>query len=1388
MNFSRFRKKLLWLLIFCLTCIFSSGNETTYQIKQIDSYNELTQAWITSIIQDYIGFMWFGTHDGVYRYDGFELKLYQSMSGDYFTLPGNNVREIFEDSKNNLWVTTSRGISIYDRNKDCFVYSPDWPTNSFTDIVEDNEGNLYFGSFSGFFHYLPDSGAFRNYIQYPDSSDINNGHQEVFVTMDDRIILNSPYGISEFDKYSKKFYEVFDEALPYDPDAITCIVQDCNGTYWVGTRDYGLIYYDRLESKAFRRLNVHMDNVLIKGTILSLLQSADSTLWIGTENNGLILLNLKEFYNGKQVFHPIKNDELKTELSHNSIFSLYEDKQKNIWIGTYNGLNLYSSFLTNFNQIPIVFKQKPDVHDNIINTFLEDDNDIWIGTENGINIYNKENHNIAYYNYDPDKRNSLSSNSVWAIEKDRNGNFWIGTWGGGLNKYNTAKQQFTHFQHTEEDQNAISNNNIFCILEDEDGILWIATMGGGLNSYNPTNNSFKVYVHDNLDPLSISGDWVRQLHIDNKNRFWVLTYNAVSLFDREREKFTNFYSDESNPNSISDDGAIVIFEDSKSNIWLGTESGLNLFHPVDSGFTQYQIGQGLPSNVIHAILEDDDGNIWISTNNGISKFVHGTEVPENPEFVNFDVSDGLQGNKFNRRSALKTSDGFLIFGGNNGLNSFDPRSIKINTTIPDVIITNFLVFNKIQVSPQSDEIYIDKHISLMDQIKLKYKHSVFTIYYSSLDYLIPEKTQYAYMLEGFEESWNYVDNNRSATYTNLDPGKYIFRLKASNSSGLWNENPKNLEIIILPPWYRTFWAYLLYFALISISILFLRRLIVARTTLQHQLILKDVEKEKLDQLNKMKTKFYTNISHEFRTPLSLIISPLEALLSDINIQPAIKQQINVIQIHARRLLRLINQLLDISKIESDHLDLRVSRGDIVGFIKEIVTLFRWPALKRNIKFNFTSNQETYYGFFDGDKIEKICYNLISNALKYTQNGGQIDVEIAIGNGENQIDNGYVKLVFKDSGVGISEQDQGKIFEQFYRSGSGKNMDTGGFGIGLAIVNGLINAYHGSIQISSNNGEGTQFVILLPHARELFKTSEIDDADKGEKTITLDIYDLEPDSELPSAREAANGILHIDKQDKNSKILLVEDDKDLRSHLKNLFPEYIIFEAENGEQALCNLNETHPDLIISDVLMPEMDGIEFCRKIKTNENTSHIPLILLTAKVTTEDALEGLNTGADAYITKPFDTKILRSTVKNLLESRKQLRDKYSKSVTLEPAGITITSVDEKFIKKAIAIVEKHISDPDYSVDMFSKEIGMSRSHLHRKFNGLAGVSPSGFIRTLRMKRAAQLLIKGQLTVSEILYEIGIKSRSYFIKSFKEQFGMSPTDFAEKNYQTNSISE
>jgi signal transduction histidine kinase/ligand-binding sensor domain-containing protein/CheY-like chemotaxis protein len=1367
-------KILIFLVLLVSSKAFTANEEFVF--KQIVAANELSQAWVTTIIQDHLGFMWFGTTDGLYRYDGYEFKVYRSMAGDQSTLIGNNISTIFIDKNGFIWIATTKGLCLYNRDRDCFIQKDNWPKIHISDIAEDTKGRLYLGSYVGFYRFTPEKENFEYYIDSYQSSEIYNGNQTFYFTRSGSLLMNGDDGLYRFNEADNMIKPIFhgNNFVGYEMTAIT---EDHSGNLWIGFRDYGLFYVKKENLSSPIRLNLPANHFLNTGTVLSIIESTDSTLWIGTENNGLVLMNLKKFYHSPQEIVQITGRiSDPNTLSNNSIYALHEDVQKNIWIGTYSGLNFYNTANNNFHHQRYIAEDEGSLNNNIVNCFYEYNDQIWIATEKGINILNRKDGSYSYLTHKSNNPNSLSTNAIWALAKDDEDNFWIGTWAGGLNKYNPQNGRFTHFNHIENDPNSISSNNIFSIFIDKSGLLWIGTMGGGLNKYDPKTNKFTNYVHDNNDSSTISNDWVRQVYIDSKNRMWISTYTSLDIFKTTTGTFKHFYYNINNPDGISDIGAISILEDSKKHLWFGTESGLNLFNESDSSFIKYQVRDGLPGNTIHSILEDENGNIWTSTDMGISKFVNGSSLPKSPEFVNFDVRDGLQGNRFNSRSALETKDGCLFFGGKNGFNRFYPDQIAQNKYMPPIVITSLKVSNN-EISPANDPSVLNKHISIADHFRLKYKQSVFSISFAALNYLIPEKNQYSYMLEGFEKTWNNVGSNRTATYTNLDPGEYIFKVKACNNSGIWNDPGVSLRITILPPWYRTIWAYLLYMMIIAGIVLLYRRLVIQRTQLQHQLELKNLEKEKLNQISQIKTRFFTNISHEFRTPLSLIISPVENLLSDISLKSKELEQLSIIQKNSRRLLRLINQLMDISKIESDHLKLKVEKADIVQYIGEIISLFRYLATQNKIDFTFKTNRESFICFFDTDKIEKICYNLIANAFKYTPQKGKVSVILEILNepGEKEF-NGHICIRVKDNGIGISKEDQDKIFEQFYRADSNHNNILGS-GIGLSLVQGLINVYRGKIKVVSEPEKGSEFIIYLPFEEKYFNSAEISRSDEKPRTVTMDIYDLEQYVEKKDELLQPAGV--IDNDEDKTVILIVEDNDELRAHLTDKFSSlYQVYSASNGSEALSMVHTHFPEIIISDIKMPVMDGLELCKRLKSDESTSHIPVILLTAKAGNEDRYEGASVGADAYITKPFDTKVLIATVKNLIETRRQLREKYKRSLVIGPSDIEIASVDEKFIVKAIAVVEKFISDPDFSVDIFSREVGMSRSHLHRKLVGLTGFSPSGFIRTIRMKRAAKLLTKGKLTVSEILFEVGIKSRSYFTKSFKEQFGVVPTEYAD----------
>ncbi|MBN2519044.1 MAG: response regulator [Bacteroidales bacterium] len=1363
------------ILVFPITVL--SENQSV-KFKRLSVSEGLSQSWVRCICQDNQGFMWFGTHDGLNKFDGYTFKIYKHTIRDNNSISNNTIHVIYKDSEGNLWIGTSYGLNLFNPENETFIRFPDIDNNYINDIVRDKDGLLYIATNQGIIVYNIDTKHERIYQIFDNTDNIRSLAIIYKIKIDpyQNIWIASSKGVYFFSKKEKNFIPL-QANIPYRARSLAF---GKKGQMFIGTENNGLIIHNYNPENPLNNKIIDLQNNRNSfsasniGAMISLLADNHGTLWIGIENGGLDVIdiskqNSKEYISKHYHYDVFDN----TSLSSNSIYSIFEDKDGNIWIGTYNkGINQYNRFGDNFihfHKINQIAYNENNLSSNMVNLIYAKNNSLYIGTEGGLFIDNIKTNELKHLFHNPQNPNSLTSNSVWCIYFDENNKIWLGTWGGGINIYDPVNNAYLHYMNISTDDNSLGGNNIFSIYKDSKNYLWIGSMGGGLNLYNKQTNSFKKYKNDITNSLSISSDWVRAIAEDSYGNLWVSTSLAVDVFDREKEQFTHFTHIPGDPSTLSDYGAEVIFEDSKKNLWMGTENGLNLFHRKDSSFTYYLDEDGLPNNSIKAILEDNEGNLWLSTNNGLSKFMNAINIPEKPEFMNYDIGDGLQDDEFNRRAACKDNNGILYFGGINGVTYFNPENIIINQKKPEVVITNFLINNK-PVPIGKKNFLLKKHISQTKKIKIPYRYSVISFEFACLNFISPEKNQYAYYLEGFEETWNYVGNQRTVTYTNLNHGNYTLRIKASNNSGIWNEDGISLAITILPPWYNTWWAYAGYFIIIGFILLLFRESVLMRARFKHDLKMEQLEKEKLAEINQVKSNFFINLSHEFRTPLTLILHPVEQLLSAKKIKPELKKQFQMMQRNAKRLLRLINQLMDISKLESDYLKPEVQNGNIAERIEFIVSSFNYRACEKSISLKYNSSHNTFTGYYDQDKLEKILYNIISNALKFTPENGEIVVNVDYYQDIPENENGgYFKISVKDNGIGIEPAEINKIFDRFYQINNQKEKEQTGTGIGLSLVKGLVNIYHGKIDVKSQIDMGTEFTIILPWAERHFPKNEIigevnDYSENFDQEQKIDIQDNIPNNEI---------------QQKNI-ILIIEDNKELNDVLTSHFTnKYRVYNCFSGTQGLEKAKEIMPDIIVSDVMMPGIDGIELCKILKNNELTSHIPIILLTSMTSEEDQVKGMETGADAYITKPFHLKLLNANIENLLDSRKKLRDLFSRSIDVKPSDISITSVDEKFLKKVIELVDKNISNPYFNVDQLSKEIGLSRAHLHRKLVSLTDLPPSGFIRIMRLKRAAKLLVEGQLQVSEVLYEVGIKSRSYFTKSFKEVFGLSPTEYIEK---------
>ena len=793
---------------------------------------------------------------------------------------------------------------------------------------------------------------------------------------------------------------------------------------------------------------------------------------------------------------------------------------------------------------------------------------------------------------------------------------------------------------------------------------------------------------------------------------------------------------------------------------VGTREGLNLFVDQQQTFQVFTTSDGLPDNMVLDILEDNRQTLWLSTPNGLCN-----AIPKQNEnglgfsIISYDETNNLQNREFNENAAFKTQAGELIFGGPSGFNIIHAEKIQKIVYRPKIVFTGLQILNN-DVEPGeliNDRVLLQQSLSELQSIDLKYKENVFSIEFASLDFVHSTHDKYAYMLEGFNPDWLYADGTqRRVTYTNLDPGHYTFKVKILNADGVWS-NAKALKINIAPPYWRTPIAYIIYVLLAFGILLLARKIALDRIHMKFEMRQQRREAERAHALDQLKTKFFTNVSHEFRTPLSLIISPLDNIIKNISNEDQ-KKQLNLVHRNAKRLLNLVNQLLDFRKIEVQGLKLHPSIGDIVKFAKDISYSFTDIAEKKGIQFAFESNIEALEIYFDKDKIEKILFNLLSNAFKYTHDNGKVSVKLIYNSRSNEED-GTLAIEVQDTGIGIPADKHEKIFERFFQTDVPESMVNQGTGIGLAITKEFVKLHGGIITVKSESEKGTCFTVTLP-AKKIYEPS---------------VHSTTTPVEMEDGEQIAFEESHVNGRKKT--IMVVEDNEDIRFYLKeNLRGQYHVVEATNGKEGWEKIKSINPDLVVSDIMMPLMDGIELAKKIKNDTLTAHIPMILLTAMGSEEKQIEGFRIGVNDYITKPFTFEILASRIKNLISQQKLLQKRFQKQIEVNPSEVTVTPVDEKFLKQALDIVEKFLDNPDFSVEDFSREMCMSRKALYNKILSLTGKAPLEFIRSIRLKRAAQLLEKSGMSVSEIAYEVGFNNPKNFTKYFKEEFKVLPSQY------------
>ncbi len=1366
------------LLIFLLTQITYPQN-AELNFKHLTSDNGLSQNFISSILQDKKGFMWFGTKDGLNRYDGYSFIVYQHNPFDSTTISANYITALFEDSRGYIWVgTLNGGLNCFQRETETFIRihlksgtAKNYNTNEIKSIIEDANGNIWIGTRGdGIFKLsIQNKNPFKiNYKQFVNETNNKESLKSNLVTAlhfdsNGFLWVGTEMGLTQFNVNTKIFtnynIQTKNPKAPESPyqNSIGSIYESKSGELWLGTLS-GLVKFNSRDG-SYKLFPHHFDIYRYGwGRIIQIVEDYSGKLWLAT------LGELMRFDPSTGNYNYFRNDPLNPQtISYNSISSIYLDKTGILWIGTSGmGINLFDS---KANRFPILLR-KDDPSSRItgfsVRSVLEENDDIvWISTD-VLYRWNRKTGELKSYETSSNNLDAFGNTGAWSMIKSLDGKIWTATT-EGLYRYDPLTERARQYKFNPADTSGLPQKEVYAVFEDHQKSIWIATENYLCRLLDIDKGIFQHFRYQLAPSYS---EQVRPVICqDYKGIFWLGTKDGLIRFDLQKKSFSTFKNDPKQTQSLSNDFIKSICIDpyeSENILWIGTAGGgVNRFDVDKNSFTHFSESDGLPNNVVYGILPDGKGNFWLSTNKGLSKF-----NSRNATFRNYDVRDGLQSNEFNTGAYYQSKKGEMFFGGINGLNYFFPDAIKDNPHKPDIVLTNLKIHDQ-YISIKSENSPLQKTISETNKIVLSHDNDVITFEFAALDYSASEKNQYAYKLEKFNKDWIYSGSVRIATYTNLPPGKYIFRVKGSNNDGVWNETGIAITLIIKPPWWNTWWAYILY-GLLFLTVLYLiRRYELNRIKLKTQLKLEKVATDSLRNLDQLKSHFFANISHEFRTPLTLILGQVESVMSS-NIETKEKGKLQVANRNARRLLTLINQLLDLSKLEAGRMELNAEQHNIVSFLKSLFYSFESLAETQKIVLKFESELENIPVVFDPDKMEKVFYNLVSNAFKFTTEQGEISVSIKI------IETALVEIKVKDTGTGIPVDSLSHIFDRFYQVDGSSTREYEGTGIGLALTKELVELHKGKITVSSKEGEGSEFTIDFPLGDlniETEKPYKLSINSSTQKNILNDMGVSETELILTSDIQLPT------PDNRQEIILIVEDNSDVRSYIREqLENEYRVIEACDGDEGILIAQKEIPDLIISDVMMPKKDGYQFCKEIRNDEKTSHIPIIMLTAKAGLDDKINGLETGVDDYLTKPFSAKELKVRVKNLIYQRKQLRKRFSTSTIIKPSEVTSISVDQTFLDKVIKTIETHFEDEKFSVDKLADGMNMSVSQLTRKLNALIDQPPGQIIRSFRLQRAADLLKKNTGTVAEICYKVGFNDQAYFSRAFKKQFGCSPSDY------------
>lgn len=1301
---------------------------------------------VTTIYQDHHGFMWIGTYDGLNRYDGYNFRVYRNVIGDSTSLMTNNVYCIEGDSLHNIWVGTQNGLDLFDPRSARFSAryflgkegSPRLLDGEISAIRTISRQKVLVGSQRNGLVVFDHSSPYGKQVPLPGESGITGYHVHAieYDVQYQRIwVFIQNYGLYIYDPDKNSLTQVSGKIR-----LANCMKADAKGNLWIGT-DRDLILYN-VAGNAFTP-----GYMPVKSAVISLSFDKMNVLWIGCDGAGVYRV-----YNEAGPAVPFMENGQTARINSNAVYAVYVDRDERKWIGTLRGgLNVIEPRPLPFRHIRYTSPGRNTIAENFILSFCEDrEQHLYIGTDgNGLRYWNRREDRYAEYKHDPRQPSSISSNFITNLAIDSQQDIWISTWFGGVNRLKHKSGTFEHYTLF----NTVTNreeNNTWIVYEDGRKNLWAsATNDGSLYLLNRPANRFELF-----DPLIKNLQCMAE---DNKGGLWAGNYNSLVYIDRDRKRH-RFYA--------IGHPVRCIQETQNGEFWLGTQgAGLLLFDRITGKYKKITTEDGLPSNTVLRMLEDRRGNLWLSTYNGLARFNPGTGAVDL-----YSQLDGLQSSQFSFNAAIALSSGQFIFGGINGFNMFDPDSVASEKRSPAVFLSGINVNNR--AIGEKPEFITGWELETIRHITVPFSQAVLSLDFVALDYSGADKIRYAYFLEGWDKGWNYVGNSRTANYSRLQEGDYLFKIKISQPGNGWSDETMLVRVTVLPPWHRTWWAYMIYLALIFGSIFSYVRYTRRQERLKYKIRLANLEKQKEKELVERKLSFFTNVSHEFRTPLSLIINPLRQRLKEMA-----DIELTVAYRNARRLLSLVDQLLLFRQADSGADEIKPSAFNIIGLCDEVYQCFIQQAASRHIDYRFKAPAGDVAVYADYEKVEIALFNLLSNAFKFTPEGGTISLVLEDGRET-------ISIHVKDSGCGIAAADQELIFDKFRRRPTSGRSQKTGFGIGLYLVKHFIESHKGSVEVDSRPDEGTVFTITLPRGMHSNSPEAAPGATESARQLLEELAEetpatIEDTAPVPEEGRTVGEIVTAQKS-----VLIIDDDREIREYLHRLFKDtYYVYTAANGTEGF-NMADKHlPDLIISDINMEGIDGMQLCRQVKTSPVLGHIPVILLTAASSSDTRLEGVEGGADDYITKPFDSQLLLARVGNILKNRNLVQQFFFDSITLRQSSVKVPVDYREFLQQAIQVVEANLDTEDFTIQKFCKSMGLSRSTVYAKIKHVSGQSPNAFIRSIRIRRAAVLMIRENMNVNQAAFQVGMGDARYFREQFVKLFGMTPSAYIKKYRQS-----